>query len=179
MVLSAYLKTAAESRSVKNGVNCQLSGRENERRGPDADLGSGRENAAVGTICPIRLRADQSGILIGALGRWPQKAQGLQGVAGTERGAHRRRGRDRGSDSEREGFEPMAVGREDGKTVVGGPWLELFREGRLRGVYGRHARRRPWMKPFAPFVAKSGRVAGADGSARLGVVPWDRGILPR
>jgi hypothetical protein len=36
--------------------------------GPDADLGSGRENAAVGAFYPIRLRADQSGILIGALG---------------------------------------------------------------------------------------------------------------
>jgi len=84
-----------------------------------------------------------------------------------------------GRATRREGFEPMTVGREDGKTVVGGLWFELVRQRQLRGIYGGHARRRPRMKPFAPFVAKSGRVAGADGSAEVVFVPFDRGGAPR
>ncbi len=59
----------------------------------------------------------------------------------------------------------MTVGRGGGKAVVGALWLELVCQPQVRGVYGRHARRRTRIEPLARFVAKSSEVVEADGSA--------------
>jgi len=94
-------------------------------------------------------------------GGWPQKAQGVEGEAGIER-APRGAADALGGSARRGGLRtrtPRTPRHIASRSKA--PRVEPCPKGstrQVRGVYGRHARLRSRIKPFAPFVASSARL---------------------